>query len=176
MIGAVNHAFCDDARASWAQGLLGASHCLRDVHHRVAEDPQVLPTPRRRCVERYKSLRTLSKRYGINPKTVAKWKKRTSVADLPTGPKEPHSTVSRWKTKRSSSPSASTRCCRWTTAFMRYSQPSRIHCPASNCTANAEISSRCRARFLASARTGRNMRTASEFGCAGSPTESTAVA
>lgn len=39
------------------------------------------------------SLRTLSKRYGINQKTVAKWKKRTSVADLPTGPKDPHSTV-----------------------------------------------------------------------------------
>jgi hypothetical protein len=31
------------------------------------------------------SLRALSKRYGINQKTVAKWKKRTSVADLPTG-------------------------------------------------------------------------------------------
>jgi RNA-directed DNA polymerase len=39
------------------------------------------------------SLRTLSKRYGVNQKTVAKWKKRTSVADLPTGPKEPKSTV-----------------------------------------------------------------------------------
>jgi RNA-directed DNA polymerase len=33
------------------------------------------------------SLRALAKRYGINPKTVAKWKKRTSVADLPTGPR-----------------------------------------------------------------------------------------
>jgi transposase-like protein len=39
------------------------------------------------------SLRALSKRYGINQKTVAKWKKRTSVADLPTGPKNPKSTV-----------------------------------------------------------------------------------
>lgn len=39
------------------------------------------------------SLMALSKRYGINQKTVAKWKKRTSLADLPTGPKEPHSTV-----------------------------------------------------------------------------------
>src|SRR5579862_1285728 len=38
------------------------------------------------------SLRAQSKRYGINPKTVAKWKKRVSVADLPTGPKEPKST------------------------------------------------------------------------------------
>jgi transposase InsO family protein len=39
------------------------------------------------------SLRTLAKRYGINPKTVAKWKKRETVADRPTGPKEPRSTV-----------------------------------------------------------------------------------
>jgi len=39
------------------------------------------------------SLRTLAKRYGINQKTVAKWKKRTSASDLPTGPKEARSTV-----------------------------------------------------------------------------------
>src|SRR5262249_15528804 len=39
------------------------------------------------------SLRALAKRYGINQKTVSKWKKRTSVADLPTGPREPRSTV-----------------------------------------------------------------------------------
>jgi hypothetical protein len=31
--------------------------------------------------------------YDSNPKTVAKWRKRTSVADLQTGPKEPKSTV-----------------------------------------------------------------------------------
>lgn len=36
---------------------------------------------------------TLAKRYGINPKTVDKWRKRTSVADLPTGPKEAKSTI-----------------------------------------------------------------------------------
>lgn len=39
------------------------------------------------------SLRALAKPYSINPKTVSKWKKRTSVADLPTGPKEPKSTA-----------------------------------------------------------------------------------
>ena len=39
------------------------------------------------------SLRGLAKRYGINPKTVAKWKHRASVADQPTGPRAPHSTV-----------------------------------------------------------------------------------
>ncbi|CAO4149062.1 hypothetical protein DHODJN_14015 [Methylorubrum extorquens] len=39
------------------------------------------------------SLRTLSKRHGINPKTVAKWRQRASVADQRTDPKHPHSTV-----------------------------------------------------------------------------------
>ena len=35
----------------------------------------------------------LSRELGINPKTVAKWRKRQSVEDRTTGPKEPHSTV-----------------------------------------------------------------------------------
>jgi transposase-like protein len=39
------------------------------------------------------SLRALAKRYGINQKTVAKWKRRTSVSDMPTGPKNARSTV-----------------------------------------------------------------------------------
>src|SRR5512147_312384 len=39
------------------------------------------------------SLRALAKRYGINQKTVGKWRKRASVVDLPTGPKKPRSTV-----------------------------------------------------------------------------------
>ena len=48
---------------------------------------------RRAIQHSQESLRALAKRYGINQKTVAKWRKRTSVADLPTGPKEPRSTV-----------------------------------------------------------------------------------
>jgi len=48
---------------------------------------------RRAIQHSQESLRALAKRYGINPKTVAKWKRRTSVTDLPTGPKEPRSTV-----------------------------------------------------------------------------------
>lgn len=48
---------------------------------------------RRAIQNSQESLRALSKRYGINQKTVAKWRKRTSVVDLPTGPREPHSTV-----------------------------------------------------------------------------------
>src|SRR5690349_11230928 len=48
----------------------------------------------RRAIQRsQESLRTLAKRHGINPKMVAKWKKRSSVADLSTGPKQPASTV-----------------------------------------------------------------------------------
>jgi len=48
----------------------------------------------RRAIQRsQESLRTLAKRHGINPKTVAKWKKRSSVVDRPTGPQQPASTV-----------------------------------------------------------------------------------
>ena len=35
----------------------------------------------------------LSRELGINPKTVAKWRKRATVEDLKTGPKAPHSTT-----------------------------------------------------------------------------------
>lgn len=48
---------------------------------------------RRAIQHSQESLRVLATRYGINQKTVAKWKKRTAVKDLPTGPKEAHSTV-----------------------------------------------------------------------------------
>jgi len=39
------------------------------------------------------SLAQLSKELGSNAKTVAKWRKRQTVEDLKTGPKEPRSTV-----------------------------------------------------------------------------------
>ena len=48
---------------------------------------------RRAIQHSQESLRTLARRYGINQKTVAKWKRRTSVTDVPTRPKEPRSTV-----------------------------------------------------------------------------------
>ena len=48
---------------------------------------------RRAIQHSQESLRSLAKRYGINQKTVAKWKKRTSAADRRTGPSEPKSTV-----------------------------------------------------------------------------------
>ena len=39
------------------------------------------------------SLAQLSQTYSVNPKTVAKWRKRDGVDDHKTGPKEPRSTV-----------------------------------------------------------------------------------
>jgi len=39
------------------------------------------------------SLRALATRHGVNQKTVAKWRKRSSTADLRTGPKEARSTT-----------------------------------------------------------------------------------
>lgn len=48
---------------------------------------------RRAIQDSQESVRVLATRHGINPKTVAKWKKRSSVNDLPTGPREPKSTV-----------------------------------------------------------------------------------
>jgi uncharacterized protein YggE len=39
------------------------------------------------------SIRTLAKQSGLNPKTVAKWKKRNHVQDAPMGPKHKQLTV-----------------------------------------------------------------------------------
>jgi transposase InsO family protein len=48
---------------------------------------------RRAIQHSQESLRILARRYGINQKTVAKWRRRGSVTDLRTGPREPKSTV-----------------------------------------------------------------------------------
>lgn len=48
----------------------------------------------RRAIQQSKeSLVVLAKRYNINPKTVHKWRKRTTVQDAPMGPKERRSTT-----------------------------------------------------------------------------------
>ena len=39
------------------------------------------------------SIKMLSEKYAINPKTVRKWKKREVVQDASMGPKNPHSTT-----------------------------------------------------------------------------------
>ena len=71
------------------------------------------------------SLRALAKRYGINQKTVAKWKKRTSVADLPTGPKNPTSTVLTLEEEAVIVAFRRHTCCRSTIASTRCSRQSR---------------------------------------------------
>ena len=60
--------------------VLHGSATTTEAMHRAIHDSQ-------------ENLKALARRYGINQKTVAKWKNRSSVADLPTGPKEPKSTV-----------------------------------------------------------------------------------
>ena len=48
----------------------------------------------RAAIQRSKaSLQALAEQYDLNPKTVAKWRKRSSVEDRPMGPKQPRSTV-----------------------------------------------------------------------------------
>ena len=43
----------------------------------------------RAAIQRSKaSAKTLAERHGINPRTVAKWRKRTFVHDAPMGPKD----------------------------------------------------------------------------------------
>ena len=48
---------------------------------------------RRAIQNSQESLRALAARYNVNPKTIFKWKKRSTVADLPTGPRTPRSSV-----------------------------------------------------------------------------------
>jgi hypothetical protein len=50
-------------------------------------------TLRRTIQNSQESLAHLAARYDLNAKTVAKWRKRTTVEDAPMGPRQPHSTV-----------------------------------------------------------------------------------
>lgn len=81
---------------------------------------------RRAIQNSQESLRALAKRYGINQKTVAKWRERETVADLPTGPKEAKSTVLSIEEEAIIVASGGIRYCRSTIASMRSSRPSRI--------------------------------------------------
>ena len=63
---------------------------MGQVHHGCATTTAAV---RRAIQHSQASLRALAGRYGINPKTVAKWKKRASTADRKTGPSVPKSTV-----------------------------------------------------------------------------------
>ncbi len=55
-------------------------------HARAKTTPKV----RRKMQKHQKSLMTLAKRYGVNLKTIAKWRKIDFVHDAPTGQKFVH--------------------------------------------------------------------------------------
>ena len=63
---------------------------MGQVLHGSATTAEVV---RRATQHSQESLRVLARRHGVNQKTVAKWRKRSSTADLRTGPKDPRSTT-----------------------------------------------------------------------------------
>src|SRR3954449_5848360 len=75
----------------WCTLLPGMEGCaMGQVLHGSARTTAAV---RRAIQHSQESLTVLAQRHGINPKTVAKWKKRPSVQDERTGPKDPRSTV-----------------------------------------------------------------------------------
>ena len=63
---------------------------MGQVLHRIATATEAI---RRAIQHGQESMRALARRHGINPKTVAKWKRRASTADRRTEPTVPKSTV-----------------------------------------------------------------------------------
>lgn len=63
---------------------------MGQILHRCAKTTEAVRLAIKNSQE---SLKVLSKKYAINPKTVAKWKKRETAQDSPMGPKLPHSTT-----------------------------------------------------------------------------------
>ena len=51
------------------------------------------PRVRAKLPASQEATRILATRYGLNPKTAAKWRGRTTTADQPMGPSRPRSTV-----------------------------------------------------------------------------------
>ena len=58
--------------------------------HKCARTTEAI---RKEIQESKESIMSLAKKYGINHKTVTKWRKRDFVHDAKMGPKDPHSTV-----------------------------------------------------------------------------------
>lgn len=81
---------------------------------------------RRAIQHSQESLRTLARRYGINQKTVTKWKTRTSVAIFRLVRKRRDRRCPRSRRRRSWSLSGAIRCYRWMIASRRSSRPSPI--------------------------------------------------
>jgi len=63
------------------------------MQKRLRGDVRTTAALRRAIQQSSDSIRTLARRYDINPKTVAKWRRRASTDDLKTGPKEARSSV-----------------------------------------------------------------------------------
>ncbi len=76
------------------------------------------------------SLRGLAKRYGVNHKTTANWKQRSSAADRPTGPRQPHPTSLSVEEEAVIVAFRRHTLLRWMTACMPFSPPYRnSHAP-----------------------------------------------
>ena len=90
---------------------------MGQVLHRSALTTEAV---RRAIQHSQESRRALARRHGINPKTVAMWKKRKSTADRRTGPDQPFLAQRFFRPSGRPSPSrcASTRWCRSTTVAM----------------------------------------------------------
>ena len=71
------------------------------------------------------SLRDLGKRYGINTKTVARWRSRSSVQDRSTGPKQAQSTALSAEDEAVVVAFRRHTSCRWITACMPFRPTSR---------------------------------------------------
>jgi transposase InsO family protein len=72
------HTFLTDRKRHMGQVLHGSARTTAAVRRAIQHSQE--------------SLRALARRHGVNPKTIAKWKNRSSVTDRPTGP-TPKSTV-----------------------------------------------------------------------------------
>ena len=63
---------------------------MGQVLHGIARTTEAV----RRAIQlRQESVRALARRFGVSPTTVQKWRKRTTTADAPMGPKEVRSSV-----------------------------------------------------------------------------------
>src|SRR3954467_6954922 len=68
----------------------GGGCTMAGLLHRCA---RTTPCVRAELQASQASTRALAARYGLNPKTVAKWRERNNTADAPMGPRRPRSTV-----------------------------------------------------------------------------------
>ena len=104
---------------------------------------------RRALQSSQESLRALAARYGINQKTVRKWRRREQVEDRKTGQGIHGPPCSRPSRKPSSQRSAGIRCCRSMTVFTRFRPPSprslALRFTAACCAMVSAACPRCRA-------------------------------